>query len=136
MRDKRTLRERVRQTIRSGALPHRRPDRTWGGPGTGIYCVICRVPVTPDETELELEFAGDADSPPARTYHMHVSCFAAWGAELENIELAAAAPPSSGQAPLGVLRDARVRDPALLHPPDSGKIAGRDREPAQKRGPG
>ena len=76
------LREKARRAIEAGDLPNRYPNRTWGGRGSGARCIVCGVPVMPEETELETEFARDYGSG-ADTFHMHVRCFAAW--ELERI---------------------------------------------------
>jgi integrase len=40
MPDEAILREKARDAVRSGKLPARRPDRTWGGPGVGAPCTI------------------------------------------------------------------------------------------------
>jgi len=79
--DEAALRELVRRVIRRQEIPNRRPDRTWGGPGTGISCAICDAPVRKEETELEIEFAFDGDKPGFAVYHVHGPCFAMW--ELE-----------------------------------------------------
>jgi len=79
--DEAALRELVRRVIRRQEIPNRRPDRTWGGPGTGISCAICDVPVRKEDMELEIEFAFDGDKPGFAVYHVHVPCFAMW--ELE-----------------------------------------------------
>ena len=74
----RALRETVREAIRSGKLPSRRPDRVWGGRGDGTTCSVCRAPVGADEIEFELEFitaGGVAD------HHVHSDCFAVWDCE-------------------------------------------------------
>lgn len=76
--DECSLQEKARQVIHAGELPNRRPDRTWGGPGIGAECAICRVPVQGHEVELELEFVRDGNRPGLDRYHMHVQCFTAW----------------------------------------------------------
>jgi hypothetical protein len=71
--------------IRTGKLPNRRPDRTWGGPGVGAPCTICREPVTKDQLEFEIQFAIDGDAEPGLDkFHIHVRCFAAWEFERTN----------------------------------------------------
>ena len=77
-----TLRETVREAIRTGKLPSRRPDRVWGGRGDGTTCSVCHVPVGADEIEFELEFitAGDVAG-----HHVHSDCFAVWDGERETI---------------------------------------------------
>jgi hypothetical protein len=42
------LRERARSAIREGKLPAGAPHRTWGGPGSGVPCVVCELPVSRD----------------------------------------------------------------------------------------
>jgi len=74
------LRQKARAAIRSGKLPTRRPDRTWGGRGSGTPCAICDLAVHRDEMELELEFV--AAGRHAKVMHVHTKCFAAW--ELES----------------------------------------------------
>ncbi|HEX7035694.1 MAG TPA: hypothetical protein VF210_07960 [Pseudomonadales bacterium] len=78
--------EAARQAIRAGKLPARRPDRTWGGTGSGSPCAICGQPVTPDEVEIELEFAGDYGGRTDRGFHVHVRCLSAWELELERLQ--------------------------------------------------
>ena len=72
------LREKARAVIQNGKLPSRAPDRTWGGPGVGAPCVICELPVRPNEMEFEIQFARDGDNPGLDKYHVHIRCFAAW----------------------------------------------------------
>lgn len=77
MPDEARLRELARVAIRSGIIPTRPADRTWGGPGLGKACAICQQPVRKDEPELEIDFDQDGGSP-CVTLHLHVRCFAAW----------------------------------------------------------
>ncbi len=80
--DENTLRQKARAAIVAGKLPHRRPDRTWGGKGGGIACSVCGEAVAPQDLEYELEYAsGSGSSPGLGSYHLHVRCFAAWDAE-------------------------------------------------------
>ena len=81
MPDEVILREKAKEVIRTGKLPNRRPDRTWGGPGVGALCSVCQLPVTKDELEFEIQFAHDGDNPGLDKFHVHIRCFAAW--ELE-----------------------------------------------------
>jgi len=75
------FREKAREAIRSGKLPSRRPDRTWGGTGAGAPCPVCGEIVTKDQLEIEVEFDRDGSNPGVGDFHIHVRCFAAW--ELE-----------------------------------------------------
>jgi hypothetical protein len=78
MPDEPLLRERARKAVQDGKLPARPPDRTWGGPGVGVQCAVCELPVTKDQVEIEIEFADDGIAPRLDRYHVHVRCFAAW----------------------------------------------------------
>ena len=72
------VRAKVREVLRTGKLPNRRPDRTWGGPGVGAPCAVCDLPVTSLQLEFEIQFARNGDNPGLDKYHVHVRCFAAW----------------------------------------------------------
>ncbi len=76
--DEQLVRAKVREVLKAGKLPNRRPDRTWGGPGVGAPCTVCDLPVTKGELEFEIQFAHDGDNPGLDKYHVHVRCFAAW----------------------------------------------------------
>jgi hypothetical protein len=78
MPDEPMLRQKAREAVRTGKLPARHPDRTWGGPGVGAPCTICELPVTKDQMELEIQFAHDGAVPGLDKFHVHVRCFAAW----------------------------------------------------------
>jgi|SRR5437667_4501766 len=78
MPDESILREKAREAVRTGKLPDRRPDRTWGGPGVGAPCSVCGRPVSRDELEFEIQFAHDGDNPGLDKFHVHIRCFAAW----------------------------------------------------------
>jgi hypothetical protein len=81
MPDEAVLRAKAREAIRTGKLPSRRPDRTWGGPGVGAPCSVCGAPIRQDQLELEAQFAHDGSNPGLDKFHIHVRCFAVW--ELE-----------------------------------------------------
>ena len=81
MPDEPILRAKAREAIRTGKLPNRRPDRTWGGPGVGASCTICGEPVTKDQLEFEIQFSRDGNNPGLDKFDLHIRCFAAW--ELE-----------------------------------------------------
>ena len=78
MPDEKILRVKAREVVRTGKLPARRPDRTWGGPGVGARCEVCSEVVTKDHMEFEIQFARDGDSPGLDKFHVHIRCFAAW----------------------------------------------------------
>jgi hypothetical protein len=77
-------RDRVRDAIRTGKLPDRSPERTWGGQGSGTCCAICDEWLRPDEVEFELEFATGSNGG-VENHHVHVCCFSAW--ERHRLEL-------------------------------------------------
>jgi hypothetical protein len=73
--------DRVRQVLQKGDLPHRRPDRTWSGPGADLLCAVCEQPVTRDQFEMEIQFAYDGHDRRLDKFHLHVRCFAVWEVE-------------------------------------------------------
>jgi hypothetical protein len=75
------LRAKAREVIRTGKLPSRRPDGTFGGPGVGALCSVCGEPARKDQLEFEIQFAHDGAMPGVDSFHLHIRCFAAW--ELE-----------------------------------------------------
>ena len=75
--------ENAQDALRAGKLPPRRPDRVWGGRGTGRVCSICNTSITPDAVEFELEFIWAAE---VTTHHVHVDCFAVWDRERETLD--------------------------------------------------
>ena len=65
--------------ILSGKLPARRPDSTWGGPGTGAPCAVWELPVAKTELEREFEMQGTSGvENTSLTLHVHIRCFAVW----------------------------------------------------------
>jgi hypothetical protein len=73
-----SVREKARDVLRSGKLPCRNPDRTWGGLGVGAMCTICDLPMRRDEMEFEIQFARDDGNPGLDKFHVHLQCFAVW----------------------------------------------------------
>lgn len=90
--DEKSLRLAARDAVRRQALPRRRPDHTYGGPGNGTQCPICGDPLGPGEMAFDLEFGGETDDEPFNI-QMHVRCFAAWELERDSV---ANAPRASG----------------------------------------
>ena len=78
MPEETVLRAKAREIIRTGKLPNRQPDRTWGGPGVGASCTVCGKAVTKHQLEFEIQFARDGDNPGLDKFHVHARCFAAW----------------------------------------------------------
>ena len=87
MPDEPLRREQARTALRTGKLPVRPPDRTWGGPGVGATCSVCGTPVSPEEMEFEIQFARNDGAPGLDKFHLHIRCFAAW--EFERTKFAA-----------------------------------------------
>jgi len=83
MGDERTLRAHARAAMKTGNLPDRRPERVWGGLGSGESCAVCGRTVDKQDVELELEFSANPGAGPT-VYHVHARCFAAWEFERRN----------------------------------------------------
>jgi hypothetical protein len=92
--DENTLRQKAREALQSGRLPHRPAERMWGGPGSGADCPVCGNPLTKEEMGFDIEFAGEGEGARAINHHFHIRCFAAWEFERRNINGA----PENGQA--------------------------------------
>ena len=102
MSDEKALRRLAREAITGARVPAVRPKGTWGGNGTGALCAICGLSIPRDEMGFEVEFPGEAA--PARTYHLHTQCLAAWELERHALEAEqpfpeAARPPVLGSRP-------------------------------------
>lgn len=80
MGDESVLRARACQAMKTGNLPGHRPERLWGGQGSGAPCAVCGEIVEKEDVELELQF-DSRQGTGATHYHVHAQCFAAW--ELE-----------------------------------------------------
>lgn len=65
------------------------PGRMWGGKGCGVPCDFCRVLVSADEIEYEVEASLDRDT---LVLHFHPRCYDAWRASRDREQ-------SSGEAP-------------------------------------
>jgi hypothetical protein len=83
MPDESLLRDKARDAVQKGKMPPRKPGRMWGGPGVGVSCAVCELPVTKDQLEIEFEFAHDGNGPELDRFRVHVRCFAAWEFELK-----------------------------------------------------
>ena len=88
-----TVRESARAAIQARKLPHRKPDRMWGGRGADAGCAVCNIPVTRDEMEFEIEFSAAGDTLGPVTHHVHIRCFVAWEFERDNHDLVRGGPP-------------------------------------------
>jgi hypothetical protein len=93
MIDESTVRNKVREAIQMGKLPHRLPDRTHGGRGTEGACAACGDLVRRDQMEIRMELVGYA-SPYQKSliaalerlwatrevsrYNVHTRCYIAW----------------------------------------------------------
>jgi len=59
------------------ALRRATPIRMWGGKGSGVPCDFCRVVVSPDDVEYEVEAQLDGATV---LLHFHPRCHDAWTA--------------------------------------------------------
>lgn len=134
MSDDHNLRDKAREAIQAGELPHRLPDRTWGGPGVGACCTICGAPVKHDEIEIEAEVARDGDDPGCDKYRVHIRCFAAWESELDQIESAAPAALAGGSSESSSDTAVSLRPRVLPEVVDVGNIPGCECDKTSKRG--
>lgn len=80
MGEESVLRVRAREAMKTGSLPDHRPERVWGGLGSGEPCAVCGEAVDKEDVELELQFASK-EVAAATIYHVHARCFGAWEAE-------------------------------------------------------
>ena len=78
--DEPVLRAKARALIQNGTLPSRPPDRKWGDRGNGARCVLCELPVTPEELKFEIHFDGPGSG--LDMFHVHAPCFEALEFEL------------------------------------------------------
>ena len=109
MPDEYFLREQAREAIRSGTLPTRKPDRTYGGTGSSLDCAVCGRRVAREQAELEIEFSRNGMTAGVDRDHLHPRCYAAWEFERTKVEAdgpvlvrwspATEAPAASGQQP-------------------------------------
>jgi hypothetical protein len=75
------IRALARGVLQTRTLPRRDPDRTWDGKGVGLPCTVCGMPISPAETEYELQFSHDGAAPRLDRFHLHLRGFAAWEME-------------------------------------------------------
>jgi hypothetical protein len=80
----RALRKKIRERLKTGALPLTEPARTWGGQGRDRICAACKLPITREQMEYEVEFEAPTRAA-LKVEHMHLPCFAAWELERELI---------------------------------------------------
>ena len=83
MSDEQILRAKAREAMRTGRLANVRPERIWGGPGTGASCAVCSETIGRNQSELEIQFETGRKAEET-THHVHVRCFAAWEFERRN----------------------------------------------------
>jgi hypothetical protein len=80
-----TLRDKARETIRSGRLPLRKPARILGGLGSGRPCALCGTLLLPTQMEFEIEFNRSGSMQELDKYHLHPRCFGAWEFEIQSL---------------------------------------------------
>jgi hypothetical protein len=66
----------ARQTLTAGRISRHRPDLVWGGPGSGVSCLICARPIPHGEMDFEVEWVRGDESP--RVEHLDRPYLAAW----------------------------------------------------------
>lgn len=93
MSDDSLLRAKIRELIRTEALPDRSPDHVWAVPGTGGKCAVCAASMTRKDLDLEVEFVRGRRG--RITFHMHLYCYSLL--ERERIGLPGAAKKSQNR---------------------------------------
>jgi hypothetical protein len=78
------------------ALRNAIPGRMWGGKGCGAPCDFCRVLVSPDEIEYEVEVRLESET---LILHFHPRCHDAWRGSREPAPQPSCEPPSSEPSP-------------------------------------
>jgi hypothetical protein len=72
------LRQKAREALRSGLVPARAPDRTFGGAGSGAACAICGEPVKRHQVGFEVEYRRHGVDPGLDRFELHPKCLKAW----------------------------------------------------------
>lgn len=85
--DEGVLREKARRAIQAGELPPRRPDRTFGAPGSNVGCRLCGQPLPRQHMEFQLEYDRPGPEGGFDRVHLHPRCFAAWESELKTVRV-------------------------------------------------
>lgn len=128
MSDEQALRRLAREAITAERVPAGRPKGTWGGDGTGALCDICGLSISRHEIGFEVEFSGE--TAPARTYHLHTQCLAAWEFERHALETEQPQKRCNGRARSPPFPEA-ARPPVLSSHPapaaDKHRLSGTDK---------
>ena len=67
------VRARIRRLNETGEIPcDERPEQLWAGPGTGDTCAVCTEPISPDETEFEVDLSSGL------ALRLHRRCYTLW----------------------------------------------------------
>lgn len=96
----------------AGKLPDQRPERLWGGAGSGQSCAVCGKTIGKEDVEMELQFTSEGGAGTAN-YHVHAQCFALW---------------ERGR------RNGGSNDHSLPPEGNEGIIPGHERNPTNRRG--
>ena len=68
--------DRIRLKLDVRLLPHRRPEKLYGGHGHGQPCSACDEPIFPAQIQYECDVLDHG------TFRFHVGCLGLWEAEL------------------------------------------------------
>ena len=126
--DENHLRERIRRAFAAGALPDRRPDHMWGGPGSGTECALCGEPTMTQEAELELEFVTEGCDGPI-CHHVHARCWKLWESERQRAPAEAQAPKVQPTEDPGNGGSGAGGGGTLMRTSAQGTITDREHEP-------
>src|SRR5690242_7611408 len=75
------------------ALRRARSIRLWGGKGCGVPCDFCRVLVSSEEIEYEVEARLERET---LILHFHPRCYDAWRTSRDSPPVASPPPPAAG----------------------------------------
>lgn len=79
--DEQDLRRMARAAMRAGILPSRRPERVWGGMGSGSTCAVCARSIDAIEPEFELDCEPQNGIQRDGVLRVHARCFVVWDEE-------------------------------------------------------
>ena len=75
-----TLRAQIRKRLTAGTLPHKPPQKVWGGRGTRRQCAACDEIISAAEVEIEVEVEPETDAA-SRHLFFHPRCRVLWEEE-------------------------------------------------------
>lgn len=87
--------EQRSERLTVAALRRAVPGRMWGGKGCGTPCDYCRVLVTPEEIEYEVEAELDSE---IVVLHFHPRCYDTWRSSRQPLDPETSSPAGDSAA--------------------------------------